>query len=800
MDRKLLRTAIRNLLADTGTVWTDTVLNQAIDEVTGDFSRVTPNQKIFESTLDYIVTAEAFTVNHSTARALANKPIEYASETVTVSSTDYVRDTDYTMDYANGTITVLSSGNITDGASATIDYNKSRLSVDLGALTDMISPWQVEHPVGSTPQDIAAYEIFNGILWLTSSGGVTQSAQADKSHVRVYYAADHTAPTDTTSGSHARFLDRVMIKGAVSYSLFIRYRSLILKSDKDTDAANAILGSVSKALGRIDTALDAATATNGPHTQLGIAIGRVGTSLLAADGVLSGVRQYTDDANTALDKVETHLGAGSNSADTALKKIASIVTDIGTALTKVTTHLTGSTSSAKAALDAILVIQGNVATTLAGVDTFTSDAKISLNKVQTQLDQAVSILGGVGLRDSLGTAALTNVNTYLTGATDSAKAAVEDILDKNVFADADAALNMIESNIDVLQKAEAVWEGDVVGDTAAIPGQVDHIEGSDGAGSGTGVDSAAQDYLETGDGLINTVNLGQRAAALNAEYAMVEIELSRVYADRRKDFLAEGDRVVAQSQIYLNEALARQAQAHVLIAEGAEWSRVAQTFISEAGSHHQGSQTLVAAADQHHQNAAVLVDESTQRIAQASTVVNTAVQQLGSIQALVNEAAQWANMADGFVREAIERNQVIRGHLEEAAQRTSIAGGYTAEALQRVNLAGALMTEAQRHVDIARTSIDESSSWANEVQLYINEAGTWIAEIEAIDRSAEMYLGTAIRRMEIADRVREDAENRHQEYWDMLQSRVHTARQTSSSSKRQWSSGGNKFPDVPTGD
>jgi len=800
MDRKLLRTAIRNLLADPGKVWSDAVLNEAIDEVTGDFSRVTPNQKIFESTLDYIVTDEAFTATHSVVRELANKPIQYASETVSVGTTDYVRDTDYTMDYANGTITVLASGNITAGAAATIDYNKSRLSVDLSAISDMISPWQVEHPVGSVPQDIAAFEIFNNILWVTSSGGTTQSDQADKSHVRVYYAADHVAPTDTVSGSFNRFLDRVLIRGAVAYSLFIRYRSLMVKSDTDTDAANAILGSVSGALERINTAIDAAAATNGPHDQLGTAIGHVGAALLAADGVLDGVRTYTDDANTALDKVETHLGAATNSADTAVKKVTAIAADIDTALDKVDTYLVGSTSSSKRALDAILAIQGNVAATLVDVGTFNSDAKDSLNKVQSQLDQAVSVLGGVGSRDSLSVAALAKVDTYLTGASDSSKAAIEDILDKGVFADADAALNMMDSNADALQKAEAVFEGDVVGDTAAIPGQVDHLEESDGGGAGAGVTTSAQGFLDVGDSLVNAVNVGARAAGLNAEYAMVQIELGRQYADRRKDFLAQSDRIIAQSQIQINEALARQAQAHALIAEGAEWSRIAQTFVSEAGSHHQGGQMLVAASDQHHQNATILVDESTQRIAQASVVVNTAVQQLGSIQALVNEAGQWANVADGFIREAIERNQLIRGHLEESTQRVGIAGGYTAEALQRVNLAGALMTEAQRHVEIARTHIDESSAWAQQVQLYINEAGMWIAEIEAIDRSAEMYLGTASRRMEIADRVREDAENRHREYWDMLQSRVHTARQTSSSSRRQFAGGSNKIPDVPTGD
>jgi hypothetical protein len=862
MQRKELRTAIRLLLADPKELWSDATLNQAIDEVNGDFSRVTPRERIHEITVDYKVSSESFTINHGTAVSLANKPIEYDSETVKVSTTSYTRDTDYTMDYANGAITALSSGNITDGASATIDYNKSRLSVDLSSITDMIKPWKVEYPVGSVPQNESGFEVYNNILWITSSSGKSQDTQADKSHVRVYYNADHTAPTDTVDGSFARFLDQVMVKGAVSYSLFMRYRALLIKADQDSDGADAVLGSLSRALDGVSRAITATTATNGPHDQLGVATGRVGAVLVNADSILAGVRTYTDDANTALDKVATHTGseadaaldkvnthlaAGSDSADTALKKIAAIATDINTAVDKVAvhsgvsaetaldavaTHLTGSTSSSKAALDEIATIQGDVKTALALVSTHLSDGTNSsvaaLNRVQTQLDQAVSILSGVGPRDSLSLTALAQVTTYLTGSSDSAKAAIEDILDKGLFADADAALSMMDSNSDMLKKAEAVWEGDVVGDTTAVPGQVDHMEGSSGGGSGTGVASAAQDYLETGDGLINTVNLGANAARLNMEYAMAQISLAQLYADRRKDFLSMGDRRVAQSQMHINEAQVRMSQADRLIAEGAEWSRVAQTFISEAGQHHQASQTLARASEQHHQNAGLLVAEATQRNAIAGQIVEEAVQRLGSIQAYVSEAAQRANIADAFIREAIarnaqsrafideadQRNQVIQGHIAEASQRRAISDGFVAEAsernnqsamfiaeaAQRVNLSGALMSEAQQKITIARTDIEEANAWASKIQLYINEAGAWIAEIDAISRSADAYLTMSSRRAEIADRVREDAENRHREYWDMLQSRVHMARQSSRSNRRQYpDSSVGATPDVPTG-
>ena len=70
------------------------------------------------------ITDESFTSSFDVAVALAHTEITSGSEVVTTTDglTTYVKDTDYTMDYPNGTITVLSTGSMLDATEYYIDY------------------------------------------------------------------------------------------------------------------------------------------------------------------------------------------------------------------------------------------------------------------------------------------------------------------------------------------------------------------------------------------------------------------------------------------------------------------------------------------------------------------------------------------------------------------------------------------------------------------------------------------------------------------------------------------------------
>lgn len=64
------------------------------------------------------ITDESFTSDHDVAVSLDNDAILQYSETIT----GYTRDTDYTMDYESGTVTVLSTGSMADATAFDIDY------------------------------------------------------------------------------------------------------------------------------------------------------------------------------------------------------------------------------------------------------------------------------------------------------------------------------------------------------------------------------------------------------------------------------------------------------------------------------------------------------------------------------------------------------------------------------------------------------------------------------------------------------------------------------------------------------
>jgi len=94
----------------------DETNNTVIDQVTPEeFAREVDSNSI---------TDESFTSDHDVAVSLDNNAILQYSETVTTTdaATTYTRDTDYTMDYASGTITVLSTGSMADATSFYIDY------------------------------------------------------------------------------------------------------------------------------------------------------------------------------------------------------------------------------------------------------------------------------------------------------------------------------------------------------------------------------------------------------------------------------------------------------------------------------------------------------------------------------------------------------------------------------------------------------------------------------------------------------------------------------------------------------
>lgn len=97
-----------------------TLKDESNDQIIG---QVTP-EELTRDTSPVKITDEEFDADDDTAVSLDYTGIVQFSETVTnaAGTTTYVRDTDYTMVYADGTITVDSTGSMVDGTTYEIDY------------------------------------------------------------------------------------------------------------------------------------------------------------------------------------------------------------------------------------------------------------------------------------------------------------------------------------------------------------------------------------------------------------------------------------------------------------------------------------------------------------------------------------------------------------------------------------------------------------------------------------------------------------------------------------------------------
>lgn len=205
--------------------WNDTELNRAIEKAVADLQRFLPQQLLWEKTLDFdeVADEEVTLTAHGTYKALANKPVEPESERIcddASETTTYTRDTDYTIDYMNGEITSISTGDIGATDKIYCNYKVSRIAVDISGITDLIRIDRVEYPVGNVPQTYISPNIWGDFLIVEGGGTDNQERLTDKRHLLVYYHAEHTPPTDSVAGTYPVFLENTVILAAAAYALF----------------------------------------------------------------------------------------------------------------------------------------------------------------------------------------------------------------------------------------------------------------------------------------------------------------------------------------------------------------------------------------------------------------------------------------------------------------------------------------------------------------------------------------------------------------------------------------------------
>jgi len=252
---------IDTALANAGAQWSSTEIEYAVDRAVADLSRVLPRQLVLDHTVSYTVTGESVILVGGT-KALANQYIKYGSETVKDETevTTYVRDTDYTMDYANGVITRIATGDIGATDTLKVSYTKFRVVIDMSSLTSVQRILRAEYPVAQVPQRFVAFWTWGDYLFIgPPAGDTSQERMSEGKHAHIYYLADHTAPTASAGGSYEGYLDSVVIAGAIAYCYTIRATQLKHDADgalNDADGAISDASNANAADGDLDTALD----------------------------------------------------------------------------------------------------------------------------------------------------------------------------------------------------------------------------------------------------------------------------------------------------------------------------------------------------------------------------------------------------------------------------------------------------------------------------------------------------------------------------------------------------------------
>lgn len=412
-------------------------ITQALHLCMVSLNRFFPRERIATHIWTKSITDESFTSNHNTAVELANKPLEFDSETVTSdpAGTTYTKDTDYEMDYRNGTITVLSTGSMANSTGFLISYNRDPSSLDIsGILTESLNIHKIDvRDSNDQVRDTEGWEVWGDFLTIYDPSSSYGYQFSDNDHINIWYYGQHTEPTATASGSFPRFLDQVMIVGAAGYALVMEGLQRKHQAVTDLASGRTSIGNIAAIHTAIGTVVTELGTTQG---DINIALDLAATAFAAVAAFITSATAELALANAELDKYDAS-GGPIDDSDTNLSSAITALADIDTILDKVTTHLTGVSSSAKAAFDAIdaeldkMVTSGTQAIAELASATDNADALLALGEallnaignspnpaldyirfVESKIAMSQTYLAEGALRASFGTARLNEGTGY----------------------------------------------------------------------------------------------------------------------------------------------------------------------------------------------------------------------------------------------------------------------------------------------------------------------------------------------------------------------------------------------------
>jgi len=415
-NRSDLRDDIESDLGTSGNAeYSDAEMNRAIDRAVADLSRVLPKKNFKDVTNDWTVTDESVTSPSSDSSdvkaTLDNKFITPGTEVLTNSAgtITYTVDTDYVMDYINGTFYTLSTGTIANNVAHKIDYDRFKVVVKIDDITaGMLRINKIEHNPGVTPQEQPDFEVYGDYLFVTSKVPVdrddthSQEVMADKSHVWIYYDEIHTSPADSANGSYPTILDEVVLKGAEYYLIYAKAMKQFYLAETEIGLANTALDKIDRQM--LTKGGDSAAAIDGINNLAATGTGELALADIAFDLVPAILAEVdTTDlvaAEAVWAKEDAWLTTGSGDGTTGLTDAhVEDHLDVGTDL--INTINTGERAAAlradfaRVAVDAALVYDQRWKNNLAQAQVRLGQARGNIESGQGRLASAQIRLGFV---------------------------------------------------------------------------------------------------------------------------------------------------------------------------------------------------------------------------------------------------------------------------------------------------------------------------------------------------------------------------------------------------------------------
>lgn len=658
------RAALRRNLSGGRTDWSDELLDGAVVRAADDLNRIMPLQKVKDFTLTFAVTDEEWNSGTlGTTITLANKRLAAKKETVqsTDGNTKHVRDADYTIDYAAGTIVALATGSIPTDTVIHISYTIMQVYVDLSSLTDLIRVARVEYPAGAIPSNMETFFTWGDFLVVTSRGRETQQAMEEKGHMWVYYQAGHTLPAKTVDGSWSPQLDEVVLKGAEGYSLLTKALELRFSTKTRQASSLTALGELAAIVTQIDASLT--------NTQ---------TQASSASSDLDDIDAKLDDMVAALAASSTYLASAGSALTLALAR----ATAAASAITAVDTPLT----DANAKLNEVdTYLFAEVTERLDRAESFVSLATAHLDSGAVDLvtleDDLANSLSHIAKIDSLRAQASAKL---VSGAGEVASA------DDYIRALPDAILNAL---------------------SASIPDPIIPVSNNI---------TAAGNQLIQAVSVTDKVNIGENVSEMYRRYAdswgalgRLEYEAWLTWLGRVDRRLAQGNGLLAKAGEYRGIADGYIGEANTALGEiasilnkvatrqnnAAQWGEVARGRISQG-------QTVVNAANVGLGTARGILDEADGYLAIAGVRLNAARTDAELINAYITVAAQYVGMAQAKIAEGEALRTPVDAILERASMKVEIARIYQQESDRRLQQLGLKQQEADRYLAIAASETE----------------------------------------------------------------------------------------------